>query len=44
MTNTTRIEYHPDRPIVHFGSAVGTSFWRPKSEEKQSKSKKKGKK
>lgn len=37
MTRTTEIEYHPDRPFVHFGSPEGTAYWQPKPEEEEPK-------
>lgn len=33
MTRTTQIEYHPDRPFVHFGSPEGTAYWKPEPKE-----------
>lgn len=42
MTETTQIEYHPDRPIVHFGNPE-VSYWR-KGDKPKKKAKKRGKK
>ena len=39
MTRTTKIEYHPNRTIVHFGSPVGTVYWRRKPKPKPDKKK-----
>lgn len=30
MTRTTEHEYHPDRPVIHFGSPAGAKYWREK--------------
>lgn len=38
MTHTTQIEFHPDRPIVHFGNP-GVAYWQeapaPKPKKKK---------
>lgn len=46
MTYTTSIEYHPDRPIVHFGNVGAVKYYElPEPEKKPKKKKsKKGKK
>lgn len=33
MTETSgEVEYHPDRPIIHFGSPRGATFYRPSTQ------------
>lgn len=32
MTFTTQVEYHPDRPVVHFGSPPGATYSKPETE------------
>lgn len=36
MTHTTEIEYHRDRPLVHFGSPSDVEYWRKPEEEPKS--------
>lgn len=40
MTRTTQVEWHPDRPFVHFGSPPEVTYWReepcpPKGKKKK---------
>lgn len=56
MTETTFVEWHPDRPFVHFGSPSSVKYWdgsetppdkpseKPKPVKKTKKKTKKGKK
>ncbi len=41
MTRTTQVEWHPDRPFVHFGSPPEVTYWRndPKPPKKKKKPK-----
>lgn len=41
MTHTTQIEWHDDRPLIHFGTPPDVKYWEA---PKVKKSKKKGKK
>lgn len=44
MTRTTEIWYHPDRPLIHFGSPADHTYWREPEPVKPKKNKSKGKK
>ena len=44
MTRTTQIEWHGDRPMIHFGSPAGDTYWKRPEPEPRPKTKKKRKK
>lgn len=33
MTRTTQVEWHHDRPLVHFGSPPEIQYWREEAEK-----------
>lgn len=41
MTRTTQVEWHPDRPFVHFGSPPEVTYWREEPRPEKPKKKKK---
>lgn len=40
MTRTTQVEWHPNRPLVHFGSPPEIQYWREEPEKPKKKKKK----
>ena len=40
MTRTTQVEWHEDRPFVHFGSPPEVTYWREEPGPKKGKKKK----
>lgn len=43
MTRTTQVEWHEDRPFVHFGSPPEVTYWREEARPEKPKKKKKAK-
>lgn len=41
MTRTTQVEWHADRPFVHFGSPPEVTYWREELRPHKGKKKKK---
>lgn len=37
MTRTTQVEWHEDRPFVHFGSPPEVTYWREEPKPKKKK-------
>lgn len=43
MTRTTQVEWHDERPFVHFGSPEDVTYWKKKPKDKPVKTKKRKK-